>query len=85
MKPFFNDPVFRQFFGDQVGQGQQGRPEREQSLGSGVIITSGRNDPDEQSRDRWRIGHQSGLERQARIHGETDRHGSEDGCGRSED
>jgi serine protease Do len=38
--PFFNDPFFRQFFGDPgQGQGQQ-RPEREQSLGSGVIVTS---------------------------------------------
>lgn len=35
----FNDPFFRQFFGDQFGQGNQ-RPEREQSLGSGVIITT---------------------------------------------
>src|SRR5580692_8766926 len=40
MSPFFNDPMFRQFFGDQFGQGQ-GKPhaEREQALGSGVIIT----------------------------------------------
>ena len=39
--PLFNDPMFRQFFGDQFGQGQgQGRPMREQSLGSGVIVTS---------------------------------------------
>src|ERR1700722_13757944 len=41
--PFFNDPFFRQFFGDRGGQGQgQGEPrsEREQSLGSGVIVTS---------------------------------------------
>jgi serine protease Do len=40
MSPMFNDPMFRQFFGDQFGQGQ-GKPhaEREQSLGSGVIIT----------------------------------------------
>ena len=37
--PFFNDPLFQQFFGNQFGQ-QQMRPEREQSLGSGVIITS---------------------------------------------
>jgi len=36
--PFGNDPFFRQFFGDQ-GQ-QQPHPEREQSLGSGVIVTS---------------------------------------------
>jgi serine protease Do len=38
--PFFNDPFFRQFFGDQFGQGMQPRPEREESLGSGVIVTS---------------------------------------------
>jgi len=40
MSPMFNDPMFRQFFGDQFGQGQ-GKPhaEREQALGSGVIIT----------------------------------------------
>jgi serine protease Do len=42
MMPFFNDPTFRQFFGDQFGQQGQQQPqtEREQSLGSGVIITS---------------------------------------------
>lgn len=39
MMPFFNDPFFRQFFGDQGGQVQP-RPQREQSLGSGVIVTS---------------------------------------------
>jgi len=38
--PFFNDPFFQQFFGNQFGQQQQMRPEREQSLGSGVIVTS---------------------------------------------
>ncbi|MBZ5696566.1 MAG: DegQ family serine endoprotease [Acidobacteriia bacterium] len=38
--PFFNDPMFRQFFGDQFGQGQMPRAERERSLGSGVIVTS---------------------------------------------
>ena len=38
--PFFNDPMFKQFFGDQFGQGEQPRNEREQSLGSGVIVTS---------------------------------------------
>src|SRR5271156_6241906 len=37
--PIFNDPMFRQFFGDQFGQGQA-HPMREQSLGSGVIVTS---------------------------------------------
>ena len=38
--PFFNDPFFRQFFGNQFGQQLQPRPEREQSLGSGVIVTA---------------------------------------------
>jgi serine protease Do len=39
--PFFNDPFFRQFFGNQFGQQQQQpRSQREQSLGSGVIVTS---------------------------------------------
>jgi serine protease Do len=38
MNPFGNDPMFRQFFGDQFGQGKP-TPEREQSLGSGVILT----------------------------------------------
>jgi serine protease Do len=41
MMPFFNDPMFKQFFGDQFGQGQAGpQTEREHSLGSGVIVTS---------------------------------------------
>jgi serine protease Do len=43
MMPFFNDPMFKQFFGNQFGPGQQQeqpQTEREQSLGSGVIITS---------------------------------------------
>jgi serine protease Do len=35
---FFNDPFFRQFFGDQFGRRSQPRPERERSLGSGVIV-----------------------------------------------
>jgi len=35
--PFFNDPMFRQFFGDQFGN--EPRAEREHSLGSGVIVT----------------------------------------------
>src|SRR5580658_7183955 len=39
MSPMFNDPFFRQFFGDQFGQGEV-RPQREQSLGSGVIVSS---------------------------------------------
>ncbi|HKQ87995.1 MAG TPA: DegQ family serine endoprotease [Candidatus Acidoferrales bacterium] len=38
--PFFNDPFFQQFFGDQ-GSGQMApQRERETSLGSGVIVTS---------------------------------------------
>jgi serine protease Do len=37
--PFFNDPMFRQFFGPQLGP-EQPQSERQQSLGSGVIITS---------------------------------------------
>jgi serine protease Do len=36
--PFFNDPTFRQFFGDQFGGGKP-HQEREQALGSGVIVT----------------------------------------------
>jgi serine protease Do len=39
MGPFQNDPFFQQFFGDQFGQGQP-RSQREESLGSGVIVTS---------------------------------------------
>jgi serine protease Do len=36
--PFFNDPFFRQFFGNQFFHGFQMPPEqRERSLGSGVI------------------------------------------------
>ena len=38
--PFFNDPFFQQFFGNQFGQGMQPQPQRETSLGSGVILTS---------------------------------------------
>lgn len=37
--PLFNDPFFRQFFGDQFFHGNQmPREQREQSLGSGVIV-----------------------------------------------
>ena len=41
-QPFLNDPFFRQFFGDPGDQNQNRKPrtEREQSLGSGVIVTS---------------------------------------------
>jgi serine protease Do len=38
--PFFNDPFFQQFFGNQGGQDTTPRREREESLGSGVIVTS---------------------------------------------
>jgi serine protease Do len=39
MSPFFNDPFFRQFFGDQFPQGNaMPRDQRENSLGSGVIV-----------------------------------------------
>jgi serine protease Do len=38
--PFFNDPFFQQFFGNQFGQNAQPQAERESSLGSGVILTS---------------------------------------------
>lgn len=37
---FFNDPFFRQFFGNQGPQQRQPQSEREHSLGSGVIVTS---------------------------------------------
>jgi serine protease Do len=40
LMPFFNDPFFQQFFGNQFGQGMQPQTEREESLGSGVILTS---------------------------------------------
>ncbi|MGE5206617.1 MAG: DegQ family serine endoprotease [Chlamydiota bacterium] len=36
LSPFFNDPFFRQFFG---GQMPQARPQREEALGSGVIVS----------------------------------------------
>jgi serine protease Do len=39
MMPFFNEPFFRDFFGERFGQMQR-RPQRETSLGSGVIVTS---------------------------------------------
>jgi serine protease Do len=37
--PFFNDPFFRQFFGNQFGQQSQPRERLEKSLGSGVILS----------------------------------------------
>jgi serine protease Do len=36
--PLFNDPFFRQFFGNPFGQDDQPREQREHSLGSGVIV-----------------------------------------------
>lgn len=40
MNPFFNDPFFRRFFGDQFGgDDAQPREHKAQSLGSGVIIS----------------------------------------------
>ncbi len=39
--PFFMDPFFQQFFGGQMGpMQQQQQPEREESLGSGVIVNA---------------------------------------------
>jgi serine protease Do len=40
LSPFFSDPFFRQFFGDQFGPLQIPREQREQSLGSGVIVSA---------------------------------------------
>jgi len=37
--PFFNDPLFRQFFGDMIVGGGENRKRVENSLGSGVIIS----------------------------------------------
>lgn len=37
--PFFDDPIFRRFFGDPWGGERLPRERREQSLGSGVIVT----------------------------------------------
>lgn len=37
-QPFSNDPLFRQFFGDQAPGSERPQPQREQGLGSGVII-----------------------------------------------
>jgi serine protease Do len=40
MMPFFDDPFFRQFFGDPWGgQGRVPQARREQALGSGVIVS----------------------------------------------
>lgn len=40
MPGFFNDPFFQQFFGNQGGEPQRPMTQKEQSLGSGVIINS---------------------------------------------
>lgn len=37
--PLLNDPMFRRFFGDQLGQGGRQRQQKAQSLGSGVIVS----------------------------------------------
>ena len=37
--PFLNDPFFRQFFGDQLPQDNQPRTRRQESLGSGVVVS----------------------------------------------
>jgi serine protease Do len=36
--PFFNDPFFRRFFGDEFGQAEQPKERKRASLGSGVIV-----------------------------------------------
>jgi serine protease Do len=38
--PLFDDPFFRQFFGDRFGQPQQPREQKAESLGSGILVTS---------------------------------------------
>ncbi len=50
MSPFFNDPMFRQFFGDQFGGGKPHAGARAGS-GFGRNRDHGRNDSDQQSRD----------------------------------
>ncbi len=44
MPPFFDDPMFRQFFGDQFGRGRSRGPQMRQppqeGLGSGVIVSA---------------------------------------------
>ena len=36
--PFFNDPFFRRFFGDEFGHGERPREHKQAGLGSGVIV-----------------------------------------------
>ena len=38
--PFFSDPFFRRFFGDEFGQQMQPRDRKAESLGSGVIVSA---------------------------------------------
>ncbi|HZF02253.1 MAG TPA: DegQ family serine endoprotease [Methylomirabilota bacterium] len=38
--PFMNNPLFRQFFGDQLPQNNRDLTRKEQSLGSGVIVSA---------------------------------------------
>ncbi|MBI4684476.1 MAG: DegQ family serine endoprotease [Nitrospirae bacterium] len=38
MSPFFNDPFFRRFFGDEFGFHERQREHKQASLGSGVIV-----------------------------------------------
>jgi serine protease Do len=40
MSPFFNDPLFRRFFGDQHRQHEAPRERKSTSLGSGVIVSA---------------------------------------------
>jgi len=37
--PLLNDPFFRQFFGDQLAQGNPSRTRRQENLGSGVVVS----------------------------------------------
>jgi Do/DeqQ family serine protease len=38
-QPFMDDPFFRQFFGDRAPREQQQAPQREEGLGSGVVVS----------------------------------------------
>ncbi len=40
LEPFFNNPQFREFFGDKVPNQRQPRLQRQRGLGSGVIVNS---------------------------------------------
>ena len=66
----FNDPFFRQFFGER-GNFSRPREQAENSLGSGVIVDSSWIDRHQQPRDPRRHGHPRGSGRQARIRGKT--------------